>query len=313
MYKFKEKSRVCFFGDSITRNGLYIRSIYEYYIEKLKIPCEFYNCGVSGNHTSHGIMRLEETVLKYNPTDVVIFFGMNDVEYELYDGRPVTDDVVIKRRFASDEALAHLKIIANRLHDNNINLIFCTPTPYDDISDKDAPCHFGTSAALKEFGERVKLLADNYGGNVVDFFDVFYDAMRENFRNGCSLHNEDRVHPNNEGQELMAQIFLRAQGFDVELTKDYHTLNKIATRSHSEWENTRYELEQFSQSADYVIYGVCCGVSDHERRRNMAYNLLNDDNPYIVGCAKKFLEQYDDLMAAKEKLEEHIKTVYERL
>ena len=46
---FKDYDVVCFFGDSITSNGLWLAEIYQYLRKKYKIKC--YNCGVSGGMT----------------------------------------------------------------------------------------------------------------------------------------------------------------------------------------------------------------------------------------------------------------------
>ena len=79
MYKFEENSTVCFFGDSITYNGLWLRRIYSYYRNVLGKKFELYNCGVPGSTATEALGRMDEALLNFHPTDVVIMFGMNDV------------------------------------------------------------------------------------------------------------------------------------------------------------------------------------------------------------------------------------------
>ena len=94
MYKFKDGDRVCFFGDSITHAGFWIRRIYDYYRNTLGVKLEMYNCGVSGNHGFHAVARMEKSLLNFEPNVVVIDFGMNDGGSWLFDGRAVDEEVV---------------------------------------------------------------------------------------------------------------------------------------------------------------------------------------------------------------------------
>ena len=169
MYQFKDGDRVCFFGDSITHAGFFIRRIYDYYRNTLNVKLEMYNCGVSGNHAFHAIARMEKSLLNFEPTHVVMNFGMNDCGMWLYDGRKVDDECIRQRREQIDGCLKNLKTIADTLTQKGIEVIFCVPTIYDELTESDSFCLEGHQAGLKECGDRIKVLAENYGGNVIDF------------------------------------------------------------------------------------------------------------------------------------------------
>ena len=303
MDKFNKNSRVCFFGDSITSHGLYIRGIYEYYREKLNIPCEMYNCGVPGSTAKKGLDRIYDTVLSLNPTDVVVSFGINDVNYPLYDGREVTAEVKAQREKAIDDAEANIRKIADILSAEKINIIFCISVPYDELSvNKKEYNGVGTDAALCVLGERIKRMAAEYGGNIVDYRTPFMEVMKKLNSEGKTIHRDDRVHPSDVGQELITQIFLRAQGFDVELSTEYDELEKISQRTHSEWETKRYELETLANKADLIIYSMCSGIKDENIIRERALIEAKNESPYIAGCARAYLDEYDEIMKAKKEL-----------
>ncbi|MBP3324532.1 MAG: hypothetical protein J6M16_10085 [Clostridia bacterium] len=56
---FNKDSRICFIGDSITHSGLQIRRIYDYLRNVQKLPLKIFNCGVSGDNATNGLLRLE--------------------------------------------------------------------------------------------------------------------------------------------------------------------------------------------------------------------------------------------------------------
>lgn len=265
MYRFSEGSVVCFFGDSITHYGNWMRRVYDYYLNTLGIKCEMYNCGVPGDNAGDAYNRLELTVLPLKPTDVVISFGMNDVERSLYDGRDVTDEVVAARRAKIDECVANIGKIADRLTVMGVRVIFATPTPYDELTDVAEYCYTGVAAALKEVGDRVRLLSRNYGGHYVDFNTQFTAALVDMHARGLAPIQPDRVHPTPAGMELMAQIFLSAQGLDVAVDADLEALTALAEQPYGEAEQKRYELELKAKSADFLIWCLFNGPNDHEK------------------------------------------------
>ncbi len=312
MYKFSENSIVCFFGDSITHKGSWIRRVYDYYRNVAGIKFEMYNCGVAGANATAAFGTMEENLLIYNPTDVVIMFGMNDVWRDLYSTAEVTSDVIMQRRMRIDNCISSINSIADKLAAKGIRLIFCTPTPHDELTDDDASYPIGVAAALREVSERVKVISQKFGANVVDFNTKMYNSLKTVYKTGQTFINPDRVHPSPLGNELMAQVFLAAQGFDVEITPDIGILANLAEKPYSDWENVRYELETAAKANDFFEWCIGATIKDKEKIRQMAKNMLpNEKNPFVIDCINSYLDPDTDIKKALEKLIAHTKSVYD--
>ncbi len=279
MFNFDENSVVCFLGDSITNRSHWMRRVYDYYRNKKGIKCEMYNCGIGGDTAWGGHRRLEDTVYTYNPTDVVICFGMNDVGTYLYTSDEVDDNCVLERRRRIDNCVTYLYWIAASCERHNVRVTLCTPTMYDELSENNTPVCEGVNAALKEIAKRAKELARRRGYGFVDFHTPFCESGKELFKIGKTLINEDRVHPDIEGNELMAQIFLKSQGFDVEVTGDFDKLKEASKKPFSEWEEKRYELQLKAKCADMAEW--------------VLFDEARGEDALVKAC-KKFIEESKD-------------------
>ena len=80
----QKKTKVIFFGDSITQAGVQPGG----YITKVDSICkadgkgnnyEFIGAGIGGNKVYDLYLRIEEDVLLKNPDVVIIYIGVNDV------------------------------------------------------------------------------------------------------------------------------------------------------------------------------------------------------------------------------------------
>ena len=252
MQAFTKDSVVCFFGDSITANGAWIRRIYDYYRLEQKIPCKLYNCGVPGDQASHALYRMEETVFCYEPTHVVVAFGMNDSGYYTYKEEPLTDTQVMNRRRWLDTSIAFLRSIAARCRARGAQVTFCTPTLPDELTESEVPVYYSISGALQELSLRIRALGQELDADVVDFNATFRKIGLKLYKEGKSLICPDRIHPLPEGHELMAKLFLKAQGFDVSVPDTWEELHQLAQLPHDEWENRRYQLECEANANMYV-------------------------------------------------------------
>ncbi len=311
MYKFTENSRVCFFGDSITHNGRYIRRVYDYYRNTLGIKLEMYNCGISGNRAGNALKHMEETVLSHNPTDVVISFGMNDIEYFDYEETVADEELVKKRRASIDRGYNNIKTIAEKLSSRGIRVSFTTPTAYDEISDIEATVNRGTYGALYELRSRVINLAKSYDDNVVDFTIPMFEAIKVQYKVGKSPIGPDRIHPTNEGQEIMAALFLKAQGFDVEVTYDDDKLKEILAKGHDEWEEKRFNLEVEAKKGEFVRYVLHADIKDIEEVKKVAkQELEKEEDEYVSGELKYMIDSWEKREALQKQLIEHTKSIY---
>ena len=71
--------KVCFFGDSITHDGTFIKELYQHYLnsDKEMGRVEMYNVGISGDRASQALKRVDDELMYYDPDIVVMMFGMN--------------------------------------------------------------------------------------------------------------------------------------------------------------------------------------------------------------------------------------------
>ena len=311
MYKFQKHSRICFFGDSITRGGIWIRHIYDYYFNILHMPCEIYNCGVSGDDAGNAITHIEDSVLIYEPTDVVIAFGMNDLGYHLYDGRDVTDEVIHLRRERSDQYIKHIRDIAEKLQKRSIRVSFCTPTAIDEFTDSKEPIHHGASSALREMGDRLKVLAKEFGGNVVDFHFYYAKMLKIAYKEGKVINREDRIHPNDIGAVLLAQVFLSEQGYDIGISQSYNELENASHKMFQEEENKRFEIEQSKQAVEFIRWLAFSGITDEDRiEKEINERLKTETNEFLINYYNQYLSHTIDLRKQQEELMIYTKTTF---
>ena len=313
MHQFKENSTVCFAGDSITCRGWWMRSVYEYYRINRGIKLEMYNCGVEGDTATKFLSRLDETVLCHNPTDVVIAFGMNDVCHELYDSDEPSDEIIKARRGKIECGLLSLRKLASDLISKGIGVIFCTPTPYDELTVNDeVRCKKGIQDALGEISRGIKEICLEYDLKCVDFRSFITEVMERGASLGESPIEADRVHPKNEIQELMAQLFLKNQGFDIQPETDMEVLKSALGRQRDEWEEKRYELERKAKQNDLINWSLFSPEKNRDILLKKAKEYLEGKNvdAYIAGCIRNYFETCAQTKGDMQKLVEHTKSIY---
>ena len=310
MEKFKEKSTVCFLGDSIVADGKFLRRIYDFYLKE-GIRFELYNCGVPGDKCEGGLCRLEETVMCHKPTDVIVSFGMNDVKRELYTGS-IDAKVTSEKREMMDRSVAALGNIIRELKKRNVRVSIMTPTPYDALTTSEQTALIGVDAALRELSDRFLATAAQMSVCAADMNKRFYECLKNTNRAGLQIIKNDRVHPNEYGHELMAQIFLKEQGFDVEITEEKDALSQIIKKGFSDWEEKRYQIEQSFKKMDYVEWNACAEFKgDHALTvKKINAEIGSVTRPYILECYRAYLAQYDEMAEARQKIGEYTKTVY---
>jgi acyl-CoA thioesterase-1 len=143
------------------------------------IAGEFINQGINGNTTSDMLLRFERSVIKYNPTHVIIMGGINDV--------------MCQESF--DRISLNLKTMAEKAGENGIKVIFGTPTAVDDPQ-------------IERLLERIRRWIKDYARDnniaVIDFASVFFNSSGD-IRQEFLL--ADGGHPTVEGyQALFAHI-----------------------------------------------------------------------------------------------------------
>ncbi|HEY0802451.1 MAG TPA: GDSL-type esterase/lipase family protein [Steroidobacteraceae bacterium] len=156
------------------------------------------NRGAFGAWAMNANARLEQDVLAFSPTAVVLMFGDNDFEH----GQPEA------------EILANIEQLIDRMQERSITVILCGLLP--------ASGHwlqFHSAASVTEFNERLRTVGLKDHVQFVDFYPLLADKRGE----FSAALTRDGLHPNRYGylrmtRELLPVIFPL---FDLKRNK-YH-------------------------------------------------------------------------------------------
>ncbi len=202
----QKKTKVIFFGDSITELGVK-RDKYVGYIirmdsmlkgEKKDGQYELTGSGISANKVYDLYLRLEDDVLSKNPDVVVIYVGVNDVWHKTLLGTGTDADKFEK----------FYQAIIKKLKDRDIKVILCTPAVVGEKTDMSNPL----DGDLNRYSNIIRNLAKNNNLPLVDLRQKFQEYLKAN--NPENKEKEvltyDRVHMNNKGNQLLADEMWKA-------------------------------------------------------------------------------------------------------
>ena len=283
---FKDYDVVCFFGDSITANGLWLSEIYQYLRKKYKIKC--YNCGVSGGMTVRAKEFLHANCLIFNPDVVVTMFGINDIARWYYSSTCKDPN----KQALLDEAFEEHKIgyeqIIKDIIASGARPVICLPPPYDEISDSPEE-NLRCQARMREAMAFQTELAKKYDCVIVDMCD----ALSPYLALGTAIE-PDRVHPTPFGHHIMAQYFLNA-------VKEKNGLDISTPFEFEEWNLKRRQAEQQYKSIEYVEF---CDIFDlgwklnktNEEKKHIVQERLDkraDKDDYISRAYKLYIDKID--------------------
>ncbi|MDP4263027.1 MAG: GDSL-type esterase/lipase family protein [Bacteroidota bacterium] len=193
----QKKTKVIFFGDSITQAGagpggyiLRIDSLCRK--EGLGDRFEFVGAGVSGNKIYDLYLRMEDDVLAKNPGIVVIYIGVNDVWHKVSAGTGTDPD-----KFET-----FYEAILKKLKAKNIKVILCTPavigekTDFSNRQDGD----------LNYYSNIIRSIAQKNGLPLVDLRKSFLDYnLKNNPENkDHGILTVDGVHLTAKGNQMVA-------------------------------------------------------------------------------------------------------------
>lgn len=295
--QFEKNERVCFIGDSITHNGTMCAAIFDVYAKRFpERGVVFYNCGIGGATLRTGLAVLHDDALAYEPTSAVVMYGMNDIGYVLYDGSTDEEKVREREKRLSDY-FERYRIMVERLLAENIRVILCSPTPYDEGQRCEAVNRVGSAAALRICRDFVLSLAEKYGLGFVDLNTMMTELVLslEAPDPAFSVIGPDRIHPTQNGQFAMARFFLREQGIDVDAPTPLSVHDGSVRFDISEkvlaWRETEAKLRDL-MAAEYLVLGLDNGRSVPERIEYIK-NFISEESgkrPYYIEISKKYLE-----------------------
>ncbi len=198
----QKKTKVIFFGDSITELGVK-RDRYVGYIlkmdsmlkvEKKNDQYELTGSGISGNKIYDLYLRIEDDVLSKNPDVVVVYVGVNDVWHKTLLGTGTDADKFEK----------FYQAILHKLKDKNIKAVLCTPAVVGEKTDMSNPL----DGDLNRYSNIIRDLAKKNSLPLIDLRKKFLDYLVKN--NPDNKEKEiltyDRVHMNDKGNQFLADL-----------------------------------------------------------------------------------------------------------
>jgi len=199
----QKKTRVVFFGDSITEQAAkdsgFIIQIGNMLKEKsLDAQYDLVGAGISGNKVYDLYLRMDSDVVMKNPDVVFIYIGVNDVWHKATSGTG-TDAVKFERFYTA---------IIKKLQQKNVRVILCTPATigekkeYTNQQDGD----------MNYYSEIIRNLAKRFNCQLIDLRSLFheYDAQNNPDNKDRGILTRDGVHLNGKGNTLVAQKMMDA-------------------------------------------------------------------------------------------------------
>lgn len=194
----QKKTRIVFFGDSITQAGAgptgYITKMKKMLEENGKASqYELLGAGIGGNKVYDLYLRMDDDVLAKNPDVVVIWVGVNDVWHKASSGTGTDADKFEKFYTA----------MIKKFQAKNIQLVLCTPstigekTDYSNQQDGD----------LNQYSNIIRKLAKANNCKLVDLRADFHDYIVKNNPDNkeSGILTRDRVHLNEKGDTFVAE------------------------------------------------------------------------------------------------------------
>lgn len=196
-----KKTRVVFFGDSITEAGAkpggFITKMQDE-LEKrgLGSQYELIGAGVGGNKVYDLYLREEDDVLAKKPDIVFIWIGVNDVWHKQSSGTGTDPDKFAKFYTA----------VIDKLKDKGIRVILCTPAVIGEKTDFTNQ----QDGDLNRYAQIVRDISKNQHCGLVDMREIFhsYDLKNNPGNKESGILTVDRVHLNDQGNQLVAGSML---------------------------------------------------------------------------------------------------------
>lgn len=202
----QKKSKIIFFGDSITELGVKDKP-YKGYILQLDSICkaekkreeyDFIGSGISANKVYDLYLRLEEDVLSKNPDVVVIYVGVNDVWHKTLLGTGTDADKFEKFYLA----------ILKKLKDKNIKAILCTPAVVGEKTDMSN----SLDGDLNRYSNIIRDMAKKNNLPLIDLRQNFLEYIKDNNPDNQekNILTYDKVHLNTKGNQFVAELMWKA-------------------------------------------------------------------------------------------------------
>ena len=177
------------------------------------MPLTLLNCGIGGDTAKSIEYRLQDDVLSKDPTYITLTFGMNDTGYwDVYKKENAAE--LSKQRVDSAlETFGRIEDVLKSLPKDK-QIVMIGGSPYDETSAFNDDILPGKNAAICKIIDAQKEAAERNGWGFVDFNAPLVEvALKEQAKDSSyTFSGGDRIHPDKDGQMVMAYHFLKAQG-----------------------------------------------------------------------------------------------------
>lgn len=194
-----KKTKVVFFGDSITEAGVQPGGYIDLLNQKvaangLRDQYELVGSGIGGNKVYDLYLRLEEDVLAQNPDMVVIWVGVNDVWHKKTFGTG-TDLDKFERFYTA---------LILKMQSRGIKVVCATPAVVGEKTD----CSNELDGDLNRYANSIRKLAGQFNCPLADFRQEFmrYNLEHNRDNRDTGVLTTDGVHLNAAGNQLVASI-----------------------------------------------------------------------------------------------------------
>jgi lysophospholipase L1-like esterase len=202
-YMPQKKTKVIFFGDSITqagaqRGGFITRVDSMCKLENKSDQFDFVGAGISGNKVYDLYLRLEDDVLNKNPDVVFIYIGVNDVWHKRTSGTG-TD---------ADKFERFYQAIINKVKAKGSKVILVTPAAIGEKTDFSNE----QDGDLNKYCNIIRNIAAKNNLPVVDLRQKLleYDRQNNPDNKDRGILTTDGVHLNPVGNQFVAEAFWTA-------------------------------------------------------------------------------------------------------
>lgn len=193
----QKKTRIVFFGDSITQAGVepggYITLMNKLLQSRnLADRYELVGAGIGGNKIYDLYLRADSDVLAKNPDVVVIWVGVNDVWHKSSFGTGTDPDKFEKFYLA----------LIQKLQAKGIEVVLATPAAIGERTDFSNQ----QDGDLNHYAGIIRRLAQQNKCKLVDLRAAFLDYNKNNNPQNLEkgILTTDRVHLNEKGNSLVA-------------------------------------------------------------------------------------------------------------
>ncbi len=292
MERFKNGSKVCFIGDSLTMQNWTLKYIIDFYNKSFSgHNIEFINCGTAGGTASYALASVEDEVFIHNPDYAVVAFGVNDsLRWVL--GESPSEERYNTLLQAFNVYKQKLTDLCESIINKGIKLILCTPAPYAEYQKCGDRPFRGGYALIQGYADFVRQLANNKNIELCDYHTYMTVAIQTE-----DLYNPDCIHPTPHGYFKMAKYFLSLQGLDI--GEEYNLPDYF-----DEWAKVQNKLRCLSCAECMVIVDYSLPIEEKIAKLERYIASDRPKMPWFVELSKDYIKDYD-------KKEEWTKRVHE--